>query len=95
MARRWRRRSSFQGKGQGGAGSVDMAEVAGTGVLEAAPVQAALAAAEARLAGGGRLVVRPSGTEPPIRIMAEHEDAALAGEALAVLAGAIRRQAGG
>ena len=71
-----------------------MAAVTSEGVLEVAPVQAALAAAEARLAGGGRLVARPSGTEPPIRIMAEHKDAALAGEAVAALAEAIRRQAG-
>ncbi len=67
---------------------------AGAGVLEAASVRAALAAAEARLAGGGRLVVRPSGTEPLIRIMAEHEDGVLAEEAVAVLEEAIRCQAG-
>ncbi|MEM6762755.1 MAG: phosphoglucosamine mutase, partial [Pseudomonadota bacterium] len=45
--------------------------------LEAAPVTAAISDARARLAGTGRLVVRPSGTEPLIRIMAEGDDAAL------------------
>jgi phosphoglucosamine mutase len=45
--------------------------------LEAAPVKAAIAAAEARLAGQGRLLIRKSGTEPLIRVMAECEDAAL------------------
>lgn len=42
--------------------------------LEAASVQAVIAAAEAELAGRGRLVIRPSGTEPVIRVMAEGED---------------------
>ncbi len=35
-----------------------------------------IAAAEARLAGGGRLIVRASGTEPVIRVMAEGDDPA-------------------
>ena len=45
--------------------------------LEAEPVQAAIAAAEAELDGNGRLVIRASGTEPVIRVMAEGDDAAL------------------
>jgi phosphoglucosamine mutase len=45
--------------------------------LDAQPVQAAIADAEARLSGTGRLVIRKSGTEPLIRVMAEGEDAAL------------------
>jgi len=44
--------------------------------LEAASVKAVIAAAEAQLAGRGRLVIRPSGTEPVIRVMAEGDDAA-------------------
>jgi phosphoglucosamine mutase len=39
-------------------------------------VQAIIAQAEAELAGKGRLVIRPSGTEPVIRVMAEGDDAA-------------------
>jgi phosphoglucosamine mutase len=45
--------------------------------LEQAPVQKAIAAAEARLGKDGRLLIRKSGTEPVIRVMAEGEDAAL------------------
>ncbi len=45
--------------------------------LDDAGVQAAIAQAEADLAGAGRLLIRKSGTEPLVRVMAEHEDAAL------------------
>ncbi len=37
---------------------------------------AAVRAAEAELAGRGRVLVRPSGTEPVLRIMVEGEDPA-------------------
>jgi phosphoglucosamine mutase len=39
-------------------------------------VKAAIAEGEAALAGSGRLVIRKSGTEPKIRVMAEGDDAA-------------------
>src|SRR5579862_5647904 len=42
--------------------------------LERAPVIAAMAAATNRLGAHGRLIVRPSGTEPVIRVMGEAED---------------------
>ncbi|WP_294286432.1 phosphoglucosamine mutase [uncultured Sphingomonas sp.] len=48
---------------------------AGGKPLEAQSVKDAIAAAEAELAGTGRLVIRPSGTEPVIRVMAEGDDA--------------------
>jgi phosphoglucosamine mutase len=44
--------------------------------LEHDSVKAVIAEAEAELAGIGRLVIRPSGTEPVIRVMAEGDDAA-------------------
>ncbi len=44
--------------------------------LENAAVRQVIAEAEAQLAGNGRLVIRPSGTEPVIRVMAEYDDAA-------------------
>jgi phosphoglucosamine mutase len=45
----------------------------GAAPLEAAAVKSAIAEAEARLKGKGRLLVRASGTEPVIRVMAEGE----------------------
>ena len=60
--------------------------------LGAAPVQAAISAAEARLEGTGRVLIRKSGTEPLIRIMIEAEDATvmhdLAGEIETVMTAA-------
>ncbi|HTH33476.1 MAG TPA: phosphoglucosamine mutase, partial [Xanthobacteraceae bacterium] len=37
-------------------------------------VRSAIAEAEGRLNGHGRLLVRPSGTEPVIRVMGEGDD---------------------
>jgi phosphoglucosamine mutase len=42
--------------------------------LDDARVQSTIADAEAELNGRGRLVIRPSGTEPLIRVMAEGDD---------------------
>lgn len=42
--------------------------------LDDARVKAIIADAEAQLVGRGRLVIRPSGTEPVIRVMAEGDD---------------------
>ncbi len=59
-------------------------------VLEAAPVQAAIAAGEARLNGAGRVLIRKSGTEPLIRVMAEGEDESLVAAVVDEIAAAIR-----
>jgi phosphoglucosamine mutase len=42
--------------------------------LNAEAVQSAIEAARVRLGNGGRLVIRPSGTEPLVRVMAEGDD---------------------
>jgi phosphoglucosamine mutase len=48
--------------------------------LEHAEVRTAIAGAERRLNGHGRLVIRPSGTEPVIRVMGEGDDKSLVEE---------------
>jgi phosphoglucosamine mutase len=53
-------------------------------------IRKAIVAAEARLGPGGRVLVRPSGTEPAIRVMVEGPDSALVlelADRLAALAG--------
>jgi len=45
--------------------------------LKAATVKQAIAAAEARLGASGRLLIRSSGTEPVVRVMAEGPDEAV------------------
>jgi phosphoglucosamine mutase len=58
--------------------------------LEAESVKKAIAEAEARLAGTGRLVIRKSGTEPLIRVMAEGEDQALVEELVDTICEAVK-----
>jgi phosphoglucosamine mutase len=58
-------------------------------------VGAAVRAAEARLAGTGRIVLRPSGTEAVIRVMAEGRDEALVREVADELAAVVRQAAAG
>jgi len=64
---------------------------AGGQPLEDPHVLAAVRDVEARLAGTGRLLLRPSGTEPLIRVMAEGEDEALVGQVVAELCAVIER----
>ena len=58
--------------------------------LEDAQVIAAIADGEARLNGSGRLLVRPSGTEKLIRVMAEGDDETLVQAVVADVAGAVK-----
>ena len=61
--------------------------------LADARVKAAIAAGEARFAGRGRLVIRPSGTEPVVRVMGEADDGALVKSVVAEIVEAIRAAA--
>ena len=61
--------------------------------LEEAEVRSCIAAAEARLNGRGRMLVRPSGTEPLIRVMVEADDEGLLVGVLDEVAGTIERYA--
>ena len=63
---------------------------AGAEPLAAASVQAVIRGAEARLTGRGRLLIRKSGTEPLIRVMAECEDEAMLAEVVDGIVAAVR-----
>ena len=58
--------------------------------LENEKVKAAIAEAEAALNGSGRLLVRPSGTEKLIRVMAEGDDAALVKRVVSEVSAAVK-----
>lgn len=62
--------------------------------LDDAAVKAVIADAEAKLAGRGRLVIRKSGTEPLIRVMAEGDDLAMVETLVDGICDAVRVAAG-
>ncbi|ABG31560.1 phosphoglucosamine mutase [Roseobacter denitrificans] len=68
---------------------------AGQTPLEDARVKAAIAAAEADLSGKGRLLIRKSGTEPLVRVMAEHEDQTVMEQAVDSVVEAVADAVGG
>ena len=61
--------------------------------LEHKLVQQAIKESEARLGQGGRLVIRPSGTEPVIRVMVESDDEGLVTAIVNEIAATIRKVA--
>ncbi|NNE21249.1 MAG: phosphoglucosamine mutase [Rhizobiales bacterium] len=61
--------------------------------LELPAVQSAIQDAEARLKDSGRLVIRPSGTEPLIRVMAEGDDPQLVNTVVDGLVDILKREA--
>lgn len=65
---------------------------AGQEPLSAPNVEKLIAATEAKLAGQGRLLIRKSGTEPLIRVMAECEDEALLIEAVDGIVAAVEAE---
>lgn len=63
----------------------------GTSPLERDDIQDAIRAAEKQLEGSGRLLIRKSGTEPLIRVMAEGSDGALVKQVVGDLVQAIEK----
>jgi phosphoglucosamine mutase len=59
----------------------------------AEPVRQAVLAAESELAGRGRVLLRPSGTEPVVRVMVEGEDRDVVQRLAEAIAGAVRSAA--
>ena len=62
--------------------------------LDSAAVKVAIAAGESRLGAGGRLLVRESGTEPVVRVMAEGEDEVVVRQVVDDVAAAVEAHAG-
>ncbi len=60
-----------------------------------AGIRAAVQAAEAKLDGSGRVLLRPSGTEPLLRVMVEGQDEAEVLEQAETIAAAVRQAFGG
>jgi phosphoglucosamine mutase len=60
------------------------------GVDGCAPLQEAVAAAESELGATGRVLLRPSGTEPVVRVMVEAPDEAQADAVAGRLADVVR-----
>jgi phosphoglucosamine mutase len=63
----------------------------GTEPLADPDVKAAIAEGEARLGATGRVLIRKSGTEPLIRVMAEAEDETLMGQVIDEIVAAVRK----
>ncbi|WP_116082921.1 phosphoglucosamine mutase [Tropicimonas sp. IMCC34011] len=65
---------------------------AGSDPLAASGVRRAIAGAEAKMGEGGRVLIRKSGTEPLIRVMAECEDEALLTAVVDDIVGAVENE---
>ena len=73
--------------------TVNIHAAGGAGLVADAGVQAVLARVRAELEGQGRVVLRPSGTEPLVRVTVEAHDAAVVSRLVDELAGAVRTAA--
>lgn len=63
-------------------------------ITENNAINAAVAEAEQKLAGRGRVLLRPSGTEPLIRVMAEGDDQALVEQQVKAITKIVEQQVG-
>ncbi len=87
-------REALAGLGKVPQKTVNVRVAGGAMPAEAAAVQAALATAQRAVEGRGRAFLRPSGTEPVVRVTVEADDAALMQSTLDALADAVRAAAG-
>jgi phosphoglucosamine mutase len=87
-------REALAGLGKVPQKTVNVRVAGGAMPAEAAAVQAALVAAQRAVEGRGRAFLRPSGTEPVVRVTVEADDAALMQSTLDALADAVRAAAG-
>jgi phosphoglucosamine mutase len=69
---------------------LNVSDVDRTRAASSERLAAAVAAAEERLGDSGRVLVRPSGTEPLVRVMVEAPEQALADEVAAGIADVVR-----
>ena len=70
--------------------TVNIRASGGKALVADAEVQRVLAVVQAQLAGHGRVVLRPSGTEPLVRVTVEAVDADLVARLVDELAAAVR-----
>lgn len=73
---------------------INVPDVDKTACSSNAGVQQAVAEVEAKLAGSGRVLLRPSGTEPLVRVMIEASDSAQAQQLADYLAGVVKAELG-
>ena len=73
--------------------TINVRYAGGAKPADAPAVQTALAQAQAAVQGRGRAFLRPSGTEPVVRVTVEADDAALMQSTLDQLADAVRAAA--
>jgi phosphoglucosamine mutase len=93
MVRSGRRMSALARQFEPVPQKLENVRISGGRPLETDRVKSAISEAETRLNGAGRVLVRASGTEPLIRVMAEGDDEALVGEMVRHIAGAVRESA--
>jgi phosphoglucosamine mutase len=71
---------------------VNVRDVDHHGLASDAPIAAAVSAASERLGNAGRVLLRPSGTEPMVRVMVEAADHTLAEQVASELAEVVRKR---
>ena len=72
---------------------INVANVDKSKLNDNAAIDQAVAAAEQKLDGRGRVLLRPSGTEPVVRVMVEGEDGDLVKSLAAEIAGVVEKAA--